>query len=156
MAVLNLKQHGRMLIIAISIIIAGCSNERLIRYQLAAPEQAEILEATGYAVIDIQPGNSHEERLLNAMDVSRLQAYRKLAEQLYGQRLKANTQLDAAQIQQDKLEAQVQGIVRGAEVIEETVNGNFHLTRVKLDTATLLNLSTIEIQPIETKWKWWF
>lgn len=142
--------------ITVLLMLTGCSHERLVRYQLEAPEQAVILEATGYAVIDSQPGNSHEEKLLNAMEVSRLQAYRKLAEQLYGQHLKANTQLESAQLQQDKLEARVLGVVRGAEVIEEITQGNFHLTRLRLDTAILVNLSTVDIKPVEVKRKWWF
>ncbi len=154
MAILKKQRVAQAIVVLL--MLNGCSHERLVRYQLEAAEHSVILEATGYAVIDSQPGNSHEEKLLNAMEVSRLQAYRKLAEQLYGQRLKASMQLDTAQLQLDKLEAQVQGVVRGAEVIEELAQGNFHLTRVRLDTAILANLSTVEIKPVEAKRKWWF
>jgi hypothetical protein len=63
MAVLNL----RLLLAAALVLLSGCSYERIIRYTLEPPEQRLILEATGYAVVESQPGVSYEDKLLLAM-----------------------------------------------------------------------------------------
>ncbi|MEK9989547.1 MAG: hypothetical protein VW642_07465, partial [Halieaceae bacterium] len=49
------------------------------------------LTATGYASIDDQPGNSAALRRLMAIRVAKLDAYRVLAAQVYGQYIDAST-----------------------------------------------------------------
>ena len=57
------------------------------------PNAFPILRATGYAIISKQPGPSQDEKTLQAMRASKLDAYRELSEQVYGQNLIADTTL---------------------------------------------------------------
>ena len=56
---------SRCLLLALALtLLSACSYERTIRYTLEPPEQTLILEATGYAVVESQPGNSYEDKLM--------------------------------------------------------------------------------------------
>ena len=54
-------------------------------------EKRETLVATGYAVISIQNHRNPSQHRLLAIRASKLDAYRALTEQVYGQQLDANT-----------------------------------------------------------------
>ncbi|MDP2717072.1 LPP20 family lipoprotein [Rheinheimera sp.] len=138
------------------VLLSGCSYERTIRYQLEAPVQSMVLEATGYAVVASQPGSSYEDKLLQAMAASRQDAYRRLAEQLYGKKLSASSSADQTVLTADKVQSQVQGVIKGAELVTEAIEGNFYVTRLKLDTANLLTLPQAELTPVSSRLKWWY
>lgn len=143
-------------LLTMAVLLGGCSYERTIRYQLEAPAQSQVLEATGYAVVASQPGASYEDKLLLAMAASRQDAYRRLAEQLYGKKLSASSGADQAVLTGDKVQSQVQGVIKGAELVTEAVEGNFYVTRLKLDTANLLTLPQAELTPVSSRLKWWY
>lgn len=146
----------RYLLLCLTLLLAACSSETLVRYQLKAPEKAPLLKATGYAPIDAQPGPSYEEKLMQAMDASRLDAYRRLAEQLYGQQLRGQARLSGDSLGRKTLDARVQGVVRGATLVANYIEGKFYTTKLQLDTAVLADLGSVESQPVETEQKWWY
>ncbi|MGP9802651.1 LPP20 family lipoprotein [Rheinheimera sp. NSM] len=147
---------SHVVLLSVAVLLGGCSYERTIRYQLEAPAQSRVLEATGYAVVASQPGVSYEDKLLLAMAASRQDAYRRLAEQLYGKKLSASSSADQAVLTGDKVQSQVQGVIKGAELVTEAVEGNFYVTRLKLDTANLLTLPQAELTPVSSRLKWWY
>ena len=146
----------RLLMATLFMSLAGCAYERTIRYQLEAPESSVVLFATGYAVVASQPGENYEDKLLMAMTASRQEAYRRLAEQLYGQKLYANSGSEQSVLTEDSIQSQVQGVIKGAELVEESLQGKLYVTRLKLDTANLLTMPVAEIKPVSSNTKWWF
>ena len=54
-------------------------------------ERRDTLTATGYAVIDVQPSDIPAQRRLLAIRAAKLDAYRGLTEQVYGQYLDSTT-----------------------------------------------------------------
>ncbi|MDN5370057.1 MAG: outer membrane protein FlgP [Shewanella sp.] len=137
-------------------LLTACTHEQLVRYELVAPEHAQVLQATGYAPIASQVGPTYEEKLMQAMEASRLDAYRRLAEQLYGQQLRAYTRMTGETTNRKTLDAKVQGVVRGAKVVSQNVQGAFYTTELSLDTKVLADLGSVENKPIETENKWWY
>jgi hypothetical protein len=71
----------------------------------------------GYAVINAQAGNSPEEKRLMAIKVSKLEAYRSLAEQLYGQYIESRGMLSNLKMGQEELVSRVEGLIVGARVV---------------------------------------
>ena len=50
-----------------------------------------VITATGYSIVSIQPGKTHDQKVLQAMRASKLDAYRELSEQLYGLQIDSST-----------------------------------------------------------------
>jgi len=68
-------------------------------------------------VISIQPHSLHDQQRLLAIRAARLDAYRGLAEQVYGQFLDGATTIADAVLRSDRVRARVEGIIHGAEVV---------------------------------------
>ncbi|MDF0534766.1 LPP20 family lipoprotein [Shewanella yunxiaonensis] len=146
----------KLLMLITVLLLSGCTHEQLVRYELVAPNNAQVLQATGYAPIASQTGPSYEEKLMQAMEASRLDAYRRLAEQLYGQQLRAYTRMTGETTSRKTMDAKVQGVVRGAKVVNQSVQGEFYTTELSLDTKVLADLGSVENKPVETENKWWY
>ena len=153
MAILTIRLLTVLLTAALA---GGCAFERTIRYQLEAPETSIVLHATGYAVVASQPGQHYEDKLLLAMAASRQEAYRRLAEQLYGQKLHASSGTEQSVLTEDNIQSQVQGVIKGAELVEESLQGKLYVTRLRLDTANLLTMPVADTKPVSSRTKWWF
>lgn len=126
--------------LAVSLLI-GCSTFDSQRsYRIKTPSEYPTLEAMGYALIDVQPGLTKDERMLQALRASKLDAYRELTEQLYGQMIAGKTQLTDMMQDHSGLESQVKGVVRGARVIRSYAQGNIYITELHLDTKHLYQL----------------
>ena len=74
------------------------------------------LTATGYATIDDQPGDSPALRRLMAIRVAKLDAYRVLAAQVYGQYIDASTSIGDMVMADEHFEARVRGVIFGAKL----------------------------------------
>ena len=82
------------------------------------------LLATGYAVISVQKAATPAQQRLLSIRASKLDAYRSLMEQVYGQYLDANTTVAQMVVQSDTFRARVQGVVYGAKLISITPVGD--------------------------------
>lgn len=82
-----------------------------------AAERRRPIQSTGYAVISIQPHSLPAQQRLLAIRAARLDAYRGLAEQVYGQFLDGATTVADAVLRSDRVRARVEGIIHGAEVV---------------------------------------
>lgn len=116
-------------------LLAGCSlvADRHLEWETVAPEQFPVLRAVGYAPLSLQPGQNEQHKMLMALQASKLDAYRELAEQVYGQRIDANTSLQQLLVQNDQLRASVQGVIRGARVVKSYPVGDAYATELELD-----------------------
>jgi hypothetical protein len=78
--------------------------------------QSQRITATGYAVIEIQNSSVPAQRRLLAIRASKLDAYRTLAEQVYGQYLDATTTVADLVVVSDSFRARVEGVIYGARL----------------------------------------
>lgn len=80
-------------------------------------ERRDTLTATGYAVIDVQPSDNSAQRRLLAIRAAKLDAYRGLTEQVYGQYLDATTTVADLAVRSDSFRARVEGVIYGANLV---------------------------------------
>lgn len=90
--------------------------------------------ATGYGATGHFEGYSAGQRRLMAMRASKLDAYRSLAEQVYGVRVKGNTTVGAMVAQNDGYRIYLDAYLRGARVVSVTpmAEGNYE-TEVEIE-----------------------
>ncbi|WP_105190553.1 MULTISPECIES: LPP20 family lipoprotein [unclassified Pseudoalteromonas] len=146
-----LRQVG--IILGLVIGAAGCSSmyDKHVEYAIEQPDSYPVLKAVGYAPIAPQPGETAEQKSLMAMKASKIEAYRELAEQVYGQQLSAHTELAQAVASNDQLEAKVQGVIRGAKVMSSYVVGDSYATELELDMKRVYDLYISETKPRKIK-----
>lgn len=125
--------------------LSGCAGgiEKHIEWGYAEPDQHPRLEAVGYALISAQPGDNREAKMLNAIKVSKLEAYRELAEQLNGQYIDGQSSVGELALNDDRMRAEVSGVVRGAKVLRAYAVGDTYVTEMALDTADVQRLYLI-------------
>lgn len=80
-------------------------------------QKRETVTATGYAAISVQPHKLPAQQRLMAIRAAKLDAYRALTEQVYGQYVDANTTIADMVIMNDTLRGKVEGVVYGARLL---------------------------------------
>lgn len=118
-------------------LLSACAN-----YQHPSAVKPEtnndyIFNAVGYAPIEVQSGDSADVKMLNAIKVSKIEAYKELAEQIYGVLLTADNNVDGASLKDDNIKSQVKGLVKGARVLKSYHEGGLYITELELDMKTL-------------------
>lgn len=86
-------------------------------------QQELVISATGYAVISVQASENPAQQRLLAIRASKLDAYRGLAEQVYGQYIDASTTIADLVMSDDVYRAKVQGVIYGAQLVSVTPVG---------------------------------
>jgi len=86
--------------------------------------RTEALVATGYAVITVQNHTSPAQQRLLAIRAAKIDAYRNLAEQVYGMRLDSSTSVADMAVTNDRLRARVEGVIFGALLSDITPTNN--------------------------------
>ena len=115
-------------------------------------EKRETLVATGYAVISIQNHRNPSQQRLLAIRASKLDAYRALTEQVYGQQLDANTTIADMTVMSDTFRARVEGVVYGAVLVSITpVGDDTYETTLSLDRRIVNDLRSLYIAQLSTK-----
>ncbi len=137
----------RLLIISMVVLAAGCDTMQY-EYQQAqkklhkvnAPAKQSLaaetrtVTATGYAPISLQSGASRNQKVLNAMRASKLQAYKELAAIVHGQYLFGTTQVQDMVLQNEQFNAAVGGVIRGARVVKTfPIQEDTYATILELD-----------------------
>ena len=135
--------------LAACIALSGCSSifDKHVEYTYIEPDDYPILKAVGYAPISAQPSDNNSQRTLLAIKASKLEAYRELAEQVYGQKISVQNSI----AHNDQLQSKVQGVIKGAQVIKTYAVGDTYATELQLDMKRVHDLYIGEIKPREVK-----
>jgi len=115
-------------------------------------EKRETLTATGYAVISVQNHRNPAQQRLMAIRAAKLDAYRSLTEQVYGQQLDATTTVADMMVQSDTFRAKVEGVIYGAVLVSITPAGDdTYETTLSLDKAVVQDLRALYLGQIVAK-----
>ncbi len=94
------------------------------------------LTAVGFASITAQSGTDPAQRRLQAARAAKLDAYRSLAEQLYGVRFASDSVIIDTRVREDHIRSHVEGVIAGAEIVAlEPLGNDTYQATVKLPAA---------------------
>jgi len=148
-----MKYHLPILLTISLLSACATSPEPVIEPELPHNNAEYQFTSVGYAPIEIQPGSSLDVKMLNAIKASKLEAYKEMAEQIYGVLLSAKSGVDGSKLGDDKVKTQVKGLVKGARVLKTYHEGDMYITELVLDMQTLpfLRAATFNEQGAELK-----
>lgn len=130
------------------------SNALLNDSNLVAPlvEKRETITATGYAVVSVQNHRNPAQQRLMAIRASKLDAYRSLTEQVYGQQLDASATVADMVLTNDTFRTRVEGVIYGAKLVSITpVGEDTYETTLSLDRDVVQDLRTLYMGQISGK-----
>jgi hypothetical protein len=110
---------------------------------MSAPlvEKRETITATGYAVVAVQNHKNPAQQRLMAIRASKLDAYRNLTEQVYGQQLDATSTVADMVVTNDVFRTKVEGVIYGARLVSITpVGDETYETTLSLDRDVVQDL----------------
>ena len=152
---MNLRSPKMALLVGALTLLEGCAVAASPALGLGAARQAagEALRLSergaqlvgiGYAVISVQNHANPEQRRLLAIRSSKLDAYRALAEQVFGQYLDADTTIAEMMIEDDRFKAKVEGVIYGARLVSiEPVGDDSYQTTLALDQHVVQDLRAL-------------
>jgi hypothetical protein len=115
-------------------------------------DKRETYVATGYAVISVQNHKNPAQQRLLAIRASKLDAYRALTEQVYGQQLDANTTVADMTVMNDTFRTRVEGVIYGAQLVSITpVGDDTYETTMSLDRNAVQDLRMLYLTQIATR-----
>jgi len=115
-------------------------------------ERKENMVATGYAVISIQNHKNPAQQRLLAIRASKLDAYRALTEQVYGQQLDASTTVADMTVLNDTFRTRVEGVIYGATLVSITpVGDDTYETTLSLDRNAVQDLRMLYLTQIASR-----
>ena len=104
-------------------------------------EKRETITATGYAVVAVQNHKNPSQQRLMAIRASKLDAYRNLTEQVYGQQLDASSTVADMVVTNDTFRTKVEGVIYGARLVSITpVGEDTYETTLSLDRDVVQDL----------------
>jgi hypothetical protein len=110
---------------------------------MSAPlvDKRETITATGYAVVAVQNHRNPAQQRLMAIRASKLDAYRNLTEQVYGQQLDASSTVADMVVTNDTFRAKVEGVIYGARLVSiAPVGEDTYETTLSLDRDVVQDL----------------
>ena len=142
---LKLNQYGQRtftlsILSGVLLILSGCV------FHKEPVEEVDEYEfvSVGYATMSAQNGATDDIKMLNAIKASKLEAYKELAEQVYGVMLTSENSVQDYQLQSGRLKSKVKGLVRGAKVIRTYHESDLYITELGLNMTTLPFLKDAE------------
>lgn len=139
-------------------VSAGCHSLDAVRgtdpVSITTPlvEKRETLIATGYAVISVQNHRNPAQQRLLAIRASKLDAYRSLTEQVYGQQLTATTTIADMTLQSDTFRARTEGVIHGAVLVSITpASDDTYETTLSLDKTVVQDLRMLYLGQVNAK-----
>jgi hypothetical protein len=138
-------------IILATFAISGCYSLEPRSYGsvMRLVEESEKITATGYAVIAIQNSEDAAQRRLLAIRASKLDAYRALAEQVFGQRIDSETTIGELVVGNDAFRSRVEGVIYGAELESiEPLNGDTYAVTLSLRRQVVKDLRVLYLRSL--------
>jgi len=115
-------------------------------------QRQQTIRATGYAVISTQNHKNGAQQRLMAIRASKLDAYRALTEQVYGQQLDATTTVAEMMITSDTFRTRVQGIIYGAVLESITpIGDDTYETTLSLDGRVVNDLRVLYLHQLAAR-----
>ena len=137
----------KLIFVVAALLLVGCQP-------LQSMRQDDFLVAVGYASISEQSGRNDEEKRIRAMRASKIDAYRELAEQVYGMRVSGRAELEDQRLGTELTSGAVDGVIRGAEVVRSYPVGDSYVTELQLDIRKMEQLRNYgEVQAVPEKRK---
>ena len=151
-----------LVVATLSALLAGCvsiplsldSPKSTSDASMIAPmvEKRETLVATGYAVVSVQNHKVPAQQRLLAIRASKLDAYRALTEQVYGQQIDASTTVADMTIMSDTFRAKVEGVIYGAVLVSITpVGDDTYETTLSLDQQVVRDLRALYLSQLSAR-----
>lgn len=139
--------------------LSGCQaveslyySDKQVEWEYVQPEEHPIIKAIGYAPISSQKGNTDTIKMLMAIKASKLDAYKELAEQVYGQRIDTQQSLANMVLSDSDLKASVEGVIRGAEIVKTyPVGEDVYATELSLDFQKVYDIYLSTARPRRIK-----
>ncbi len=125
------------LILSASLFLFSCAQPANENAADSMQNYQHTFTSVGYAPIALQKGESFDLQMLNAIKASKLEAYKELAEQIYGVLLSAENNMSKSRLQEDQIKSTVKGLVRGARVLRSYHEGDVYITELELNMQTL-------------------
>lgn len=139
----------------LAVLILSACSQRLMQKGQQKNEDATVNKgyhefvAVGYAAVAVQKGDSDDIKMLNAIKASKIDAYKELAEQVYGVMLTSQNSIEKHQLQDEVLDVKVVGLVRGAKVLRTYHEGDLYITELGLKMKTLPNTDYVDFSSTE-------
>lgn len=149
-----MKQIKYLFAIVIVLMLGGCQSlvDKRVEWETIEPDTYPVIRSIGYAPIAAQKASSQSNKMLLAIKASKLDAYRELTEQVYGQKIDGEQSLANLILQDDQLEATVQGVIRGARVIKTyPVGDDSYATELELDFGLVHDIYLSTAKPKRVK-----
>jgi hypothetical protein len=129
------KLFSLMFVVLIFMFISACSTmyDKHVQWQRVKPESFPVIYGIGYAPISLQKSEHKTQRMLMALNASKLAAYAELAEQVYGQQINEEMTVADFLVENQSLNASVNGVIRGAKVVKSYPVGDTYATEMSLD-----------------------
>lgn len=151
-----------LVLAALTALLTGCvsiplsldSPKNTSDASMIAPmvEKRETLVATGYAVVSVQNHKVPAQQRLLAIRASKLDAYRALTEQVYGQQLDASTTVADMTVMSDTFRAKVEGVIYGAVLVSITpVGEDTYETTLSLDQQVVRDLRALYLSQLAAR-----
>lgn len=142
-----------VLLLTSLVVVSACSVflDKHVAWEYEEPGSYPVLRAVGYAPIAAQPGDSKDIKNIMAMRASKLDAYRELAEQVYGHQIKGKSGVSNLIATDDQLRTKVQGVIRGARIVKSYPVGDTYATELELDMKLVYELYRIDSRPRNIK-----
>jgi len=148
------KAKMRSIVASISLVtclgLSGCSSmfTKHVEWETIEPESYPVLNAVGYAPIDAQLGSDESTKTLMAIKASKLDAYRELAEQVFGQKVDGEQELANLVLTNNQLKSSVEGVIRGARVVKTyPVGEDTYATELELDMSRVYDIYLSTAKP---------
>lgn len=144
----------RISTVLLALSSVACTNlfTKQVEWEVIEPDQYPVISAVGYAPISAQNGRDNATKMLMALKASKLDAYRELAEQVYGQQVDGEQSLASLVLEDTRLNSSVQGVIRGARVVKSyPVGDDTYATELELDFKLVhdIYLSTAKPQRVK-------
>lgn len=133
-----------------SLGLSACSSifTKHVEWETIEPKSYPVLSAVGYAPINAQLADDESSKTLMAIKASKLDAYRELAEQVYGQKVDGEQELANLILTNNQLKSSVEGVIRGARVVKAyPVGEDTYATELELDMSRVYDIYLSTAKP---------